>query len=166
MRLPRALALAAALGATASLAAGLAAGGRPLVALAALPLALTWAGTLLPRLGALAPLCLAASVALAAAGLLCGAPTVLMWLGATAALAAWDLVLLARAAARPSRAAAEPPPAGAPHLRALVFGLASGLALACLGRLARIELPFVAMLALAVVATGGLERVVRVRWRG
>lgn len=163
MSLPRVLALVASLGAAACLAAGLAAAGRPWAALAVLPLALSGAVAPFLRGAWLPTLCLVAGTAAAAGGLACGAPPVLALLGAAGALASWDLALLAQAAAPPARGAA-PPPSPARHLLALALGLAPGLALACLGRLVRLELPFVAMLALAAVAVVGLERVVR--WRG
>lgn len=105
---------------------------------------------------ALAPLLAVAAVGLALAGR-AGAPAWSWAMVAAAAVAAWDLGRLAAGAPE------DPAPARearllAVHLRALAIGLLPGVALAvALGGL-RLPLPFLAVLALAVVATAALER--------
>ena len=99
-------------------------------------------------------------VSLAAVGLCAGAAPVLMFLGATLALAGWDLAswesfmaggLPATTAARLERK----------HYAYLALPLGSGLLAAILGRMVHFELPFGILVILASLALLGVDQV----WR-
>ncbi len=104
--------------------------------------------------------CLAALVGLAAGGLFVQAPPLLMILGATAALGAWDLENL-------NRRMVDSAPSGSGavfekrHLLALAAALGLGLLLAGLGRLVAVQIPFVLLLALVIIDLVSLERASR-----
>jgi hypothetical protein len=105
-------------------------------------------------------LCLFGLVCLAAAGLLLQAPPLLMVLGTTAGLAAWDLENLDRRVgtgeATPSARRFEQR-----HLLVLAAALGLGLLMAALGRLVAIQIPFVLLLALVIFDLFSLDRVSR-----
>jgi hypothetical protein len=103
------------------------------------------------------PLCLTGCVGLALVGRLSGAPAVWMICAAGLALATWDLLLL--------DATLEQGPANGParrlessHLRTLALLLGASLALACLGRLVSLHIPFMLLLLLIILALFGWER--------
>jgi hypothetical protein len=104
--------------------------------------------------------CLFGLVCLAAAGLIIQAPPLLMLLGATAGLAAWDLENLDR-----RMAMGEPSPSARRfeqrHVLILLAALGLGLLLAALGRLVAIQIPFVLLLALVIFDLFSLDRVSR-----
>jgi hypothetical protein len=103
-------------------------------------------------------ICLLASVCLAVAGQLSGSSPVLMLWGVGAALAAWDLLLLNvsldHAAFREQTSRHENR-----HLQALALALGCGLGVASFGRLLHIQLPFLVLLLLVVLAIFGLDRI-------
>jgi hypothetical protein len=100
------------------------------------------------------------SIGLAVAGLLMSAPPVWMILGATFAIAGWDIVLFQ------NNLSDDPPIQGAislenRHYRNLTVALGIGLAAAVAGSMIRIQIPFGWMLLLAAVALLGLEGLIR-----
>jgi hypothetical protein len=103
---------------------------------------------------------LVGAVGLAAAGLLVGAPPVLMILGATLALASWDLVRFdhsvtgdpsAKTIARLEKK----------HFESLALALGPGLLVAVAGRMIRFQIPTGVMILLVIVALLCLDRVRR-----
>ena len=103
-------------------------------------------------------LCLFGSAGLAAAGTLLGSPPVLMILGAAAALAAWDLVSLMSALGggaemEPSRQYEKA------HMRSLTLAVGGGLFVALLGRLIRVDIPFIVLMSLSIFLVFAMDRV-------
>jgi hypothetical protein len=104
--------------------------------------------------------CLVGLVCLAAAGLLVGAPTVLMFLGATAGLAAWDLMNLDRVmeSGSSSNTASR---FEKMHALSLTLALGIGLLMAGSGELFSLRLPFVLLILLILLDLLSLDRVSR-----
>ena len=106
----------------------------------------------------LPPICLLASVCLAAAGNLIGASPVWMIFGLGFALAVWDLLLLIDALgvipAREQTRQYENK-----HLRSLALALGFGLLAPILGRQLNLQLPFIVLMLLIALAIFGLDRV-------
>jgi len=108
------------------------------------------------KAGAWLPSCLLVIyLGLAVYGLQAGYSPLMMILGATAALAWWDLVLLPS-----NKAAPLPPDFVNQHLRSLALAAGLGLLLAIAGLQIHLELPFGVILLLAVLIFAALERVV------
>jgi len=105
---------------------------------------------------------LCAMVALAAAGVLAGAPAFPMILAATLALGAWDFMSfdssLDDGALTKDRA-----PVGLRHLLLLGGALGLGLALAVCAMVLSFRIPFLVMLLIAIAGFVGLDRAVRPR---
>lgn len=102
------------------------------------------------------------SIGLAAAGLLMSVSPVWMFLGATFALAGWDIVLFQ------SNLSGDLPAQGVDllekrHYRNLTTALGLGLLVAVAGSMIRIQIPFGWMMLLAAVALLGLEGLLRNR---
>ena len=95
------------------------------------------------------PLFLAVMMCAAAAGALAGAPALLLILGASFALAAWDLADFSRSV-RFSRS--QQPPAALERRHAVSLAKATGLGLlaACGGALLSFRLPFIVMILLVI----------------
>jgi hypothetical protein len=102
--------------------------------------------------------CLFGSAGLAVAGILLGSPPVFMISGSAAALAAWDLVWLESAVG------------GQPemeqtrqyekeHLRSLAQAVGGGLSGELLGRLIRVDIPFIVLMSLSIFLVFALDRV-------
>jgi hypothetical protein len=106
--------------------------------------------------------CFCASLALGVLAAMAGAPALLATAAAGASLAAWDLSLLA---AGRGRRADEPEerPFLASRLRALAIGIFPGVALAALLGRARLDIPFLGMLAIPILVLIALDRAAR-RW--
>ena len=108
--------------------------------------------------GGLPATCLVSLVALAAAGLLAGAPAYLMIPGAAAALAGWDLANLERtmqgSSSSPTARRFEKR-----HALSLAIALGFGLFMAATGRLVSLEIPFVLLILLVVIDLFSLDRV-------
>ncbi len=105
---------------------------------------------------------LAASVSIAAAGLLTRAPSVLMILGAALALASWDLVLWEQTLTDNSISSAQTIALlETRHYQSLALALAPGLLIAITGPLIRVQLPFMGLVLLVILALFSLDRV----WR-
>jgi hypothetical protein len=100
------------------------------------------------------------SVGLAAAGLLNGAAPLWMLLGATLALASWDVVLWNRASADNSLSTSLDL-FDRKHYQNLALALGSGLLAAVVGRLVHFQVPFGWMVILVILALFSLERI----WR-
>jgi hypothetical protein len=159
VNLPRVLAAAAAALAQAALAAGFAAAGSRAGLVASLALALGWALAIALPAPDGPPLCLAGSTLLAVLGILAGAPPRLVWLGAAAALAAWDLALFTRKRSGPLSPGERRLERA--HLWTLAAGLVPGLLLPfALGRV-ELRLPFLAVAGAAIAAAVALHRVAR-----
>jgi hypothetical protein len=104
--------------------------------------------------------CLVGLVFLAAAGVLLGAPTVLMIVGATASLAAWDLLNLDRMMESSSSVTT----AGRfekRHILFLLLALGLGLAMAVSGAIFSLRIPFVLLVLLILVDLFSLDRISR-----
>lgn len=103
--------------------------------------------------------CLAALFCLAAIGILAGAEAFPMILGATAALAAWDLL----ATNRPTAAANAGTARSYERRRAmlLALALAGGLLLAVAGKLLPFRIPFVVVVLLVLLDAYSLDRLSR-----
>ncbi len=120
-------------------------------------LANKWPATLLPLAA------FAISIAWGAAGLLAKAPALLMILSATFALASWDLVLF-------DRILADNPIASAPtialfqnrHYRGLALALGLGLLIVLIGRTIQVQISFVIIGLLVVLALYSIDRIWRV----
>ena len=102
--------------------------------------------------------CLLVSVGLAVVGRLLGAPPVFMIFGAAAALAVWDILLLDSALENHSwseqtRAYENK------HFQSLTLALGSGLFVALLGHLTKIELPFVLLMFFIIFILFALDRI-------
>jgi len=106
----------------------------------------------------LAPICLLASVSLAAAGLLAGAPALLMIYAAALTLATWDLLSLDLALAGDS-SEEQTRRYENRHLQSLGIALGAGLLLATFGRLITLHTPFALLLFLVALAAFGLDRI-------
>jgi len=121
-------------------------------------LGLAWIAAWKQAQSNLPSLCLIAYACLGGGGILSGVPTALMIFGLTAALAAWDLLLLSAALGNEKLD-------GSSHLyendhnRALVIALGGGLAVALLGSYLSLQIPFIFMLAMGAVVVYGLERI-------
>ena len=146
------------------LAAGYTSAGRWIGAMLALILAVTWWLARKYPGADLGFICLLGTVCLAVAGQLSGARPVLMICGAGAALAAWDLLGLDESLKGDESQNRE---YESRHLQALAWALGCGLLLALLGRLLKLQVPFI-VLALSVgVLLFGLDRVwVHIKKRG
>jgi hypothetical protein len=112
------------------------------------------------RVAWLAFACLVSFVGLAAVGLLEGAPAFLMILGATAALAGWDLHHFDRSmeGSAPSETARQ---YEGYHLRSLALALGFGLLIAVAGALFSLRIPFVFLIVLVLLDLFSLDRVFR-----
>jgi len=105
---------------------------------------------------------LATSVCIGAAGLLTRAPSVLMILGAALALASWDLVLWQQTLTDNSISSAQTIALlETRHYQSLALALAPGLLIAITGPLIRVQLPFMGLVLLVILALFSLDRV----WR-
>jgi len=105
---------------------------------------------------------LAASVSIGATGLLTGAPSFLMILGATLALASWDLVLWDQTLTDNSISSAQTLALfETKHYQSLALALAPGLLIAIAGPLIHVQLPFMGLVLLVILALFSLDRV----WR-
>jgi len=141
------------------LVAGFGAAGQWLLALAALAPASAMLLAQKPDRHWLSSVSLAAVVILSAAGLLLGGPSLLMVLGSTAALAAWDLLNFTHAIsgslpdhARQMESA---------HLKSLALALGSALMVITIGLTIRLHVPFIVIFPLALLALFCLDRVLR-----
>jgi hypothetical protein len=104
--------------------------------------------------------CLVSLVCLAAAGLLAGAPAVLMILGATAGLAAWDLMNLDRMmeSSSSSNAASR---FEKRHALFLMLALGLGLLMAMSGAIFSLRIPFILLVLLILLDLYSLDRITR-----
>ncbi len=95
-------------------------------------------------------------------GLLTGATPFLMLLSATFALASWDLVLLDQALAGSSGSSAQAVTLlEKRHYSNLALALGLGLVITVAGRMIHLQIPFVGMIVLMILALLGLDRVLR-----
>jgi hypothetical protein len=105
---------------------------------------------------------LAASVSIGAAGLLTGAPSFLMILGVALALASWDLVLWDQILTDNSISSTQTMALlEARHYQSLALALVPGLLIALAGPLIHVQLPFMGLVLLVILALFSLDRV----WR-
>ena len=162
MLLRRTISLACPIVCTICLAAGHAVNGWGIVVMAGAStglawwLANKWPATLLPLAA------LVISIAWAAAGLLAGASSLLMILSATFALASWDLVLF-------DHLLADKPISSPPtitlfhnrHYRSLAFALGLGLLIVLAGRTIHVQISFVIIGLLVLLALFSIDRI----WR-
>lgn len=162
MILRRTISLVCPIMCTICLAAGLAANGWGIVVMAGAStglawwLANKWPATLMPLAA------LAISIAWGAAGLLASAPSLLMILGATFALASWDLVLF-------DHILADNPISSTPtialfqnrHYRSLALALGLGLLLILIGRTIHVQISFVIIGLVVLLALFSIDRI----WR-
>jgi hypothetical protein len=160
MPLRRLLCLACLLAALTCLAGGYIMAGHQSVAGAALlPIAALWFVRRYPAAW-LPSACLVSLVCLAAGGLFTRAPALLMISGATAALAAWNLVNL-------DRAVTGSPPSETvvrleqKHLFTLAAALGLGLLMAAAGKLLAFQIPFVLLIVLVMLDLFSLDRMFR-----
>ncbi len=108
----------------------------------------------------LATTALILSVAVAVAGLLAGASPYLMMPGVALALASWDLTMFE--VARNDRASVQAfTPLERKHYWSLALAVGTGLLAAVAGRLVHLQIPFIGMAALALLALFSLDRI----WR-
>jgi hypothetical protein len=114
-----------------------------------------WTSTDLP------PLALVFSVSLAAIGLCAGASPLLMLLGATLALANWDLAILDHVQMGNSSAKAVTL-LEKKHFQCLLLALGLALLVMIAGRMIRFHIPFGVMIALVILAFLSLARVWRI----
>jgi hypothetical protein len=156
----RTLAAAAAVaGSQGLLLAGFAAAGRVDGVAAAAACGIVWLAVLALALpGAVA--CLTLSLALGVLAALAGAPGGLTTTAAGASIAAWDLTRLAAGGARGIDAPTERRLLRS-RLRALAAGILPGVVLAGLLRPVRIDMPFVVLASLALLALLTLDQVAR-----
>jgi len=108
----------------------------------------------------LATTALVAFTALAAYGLLTQADSLLMLIGAAAALAGWDLAL--EEISRPRDADPDGTLSGAlekSHLRSLALAVGAGLLVAAVGQNLQMRLPFIVVALLVGLGVWALERV-------
>jgi hypothetical protein len=103
-------------------------------------------------------LCLLASVGLAVAGRLAGASPILMISGSGVALAAWDLLLL-NATLENCTFGEQTRRYENKHLQSLALALGFGLFLALLGHWLQLQIPFVMLMLLVVLALVGLDHI-------
>jgi hypothetical protein len=103
-------------------------------------------------------ICLLASVGLAVAGRLFGAPYLLMILGSALALAVWDLIYLDTALGKNS-CGAQTRRYENKHVQSLVLALGFGLFVALLGRFINIRIPFIVLMLLISFTLFALDRV-------
>ncbi len=162
MLLRRTISLACPIVCTLCLAAGYAVNGWGIVVMAgastglAWGLAHKWPATLLPLAAFII------SIAWAAAGLLASAPSLLMILSAAFALASWDLVLF-------YQSLADNPISSTPtlalfqnrHYRSLALALGLGLLIVLVGRTIQVQISFVIMGLLVLLALFSIDRI----WR-
>ena len=162
MLLRRSISLACPIVCTLCLAAGHAVNGWGIVVMAGAStglawwLANKWPATLLPLAA------FAISIAWGAAGLLASAPSLLMILGATFALASWDLVLF-------DHILADNPISSTPtialfqsgHYRSLALALSLGLLIVLIGRTIHVQISFVSIGLLVLLALFSIDRI----WR-
>ena len=162
MILRRTISLVCPIMCTICLAAGLAANGWGIVVMAGAStglawwLANKWPATSLPLAA------FVISIAWDAAGLLASAPALLMILSATFALASWDLVLF-------DHILADNPISSTPtialfqnrHYRSLALALGLGLLIVLIGRTIQVQISFVIMGLLVLLALFSIDRI----WR-
>jgi hypothetical protein len=103
-------------------------------------------------------ICLLASVGLAVAGRLLGAPYLLMILGAALALAVWDLKYLDAALGKNSFGA-QTRRYENKHIQSLVLALGFALFVVLLGRFINIRIPFIVLMLLIAFVLFALDRV-------
>ena len=163
MVLRRTISLVCPIMCTICLAAGLAANGWGIVVMAGAStglawwLANKWPATLMPFAA------LAISIAWGAAGLLASAPSLLMILSATFALASWDLVLF-------DHILADNPISSTPtialfqnrHYRSLALALGLGLLIVLIGRTIHVQISFVIIGLVVLLALFSIDRIWRV----
>jgi|GEM_PF-1841413 len=101
---------------------------------------------------------LAISICLAVAGNLNGDSAFLMTCGSGFALATWDLLLLDSALGSHS-SAVQTRQYEIKHLQSLALALGSGLMVIFLGRLVRLQIPFVVLLLSIALVVFGLDRI-------
>jgi hypothetical protein len=106
------------------------------------------------------PVGLICLVALAALGVLVGAPPILMVPGAAAALAAWDLIDLERTM-RGSEASSAARQFESLHVRWLLGALGTGLAIAVLGIAVSLQVPFIVLIGIIILDLYCLQRLAR-----
>ncbi len=158
MALRTILPLACILTSSALLATGNALAGQGMALAAALAallagiLAQKWPST------ALSTTALILAVAAAAGGMLAGALALLMMPGAVLALAGWDLSLFA-AEQKGSAPGKTLPLLESKHYRSLALALGSGLLAAVAGSLIHLQIPFIGMVILALLAIFSLDRI-------
>jgi hypothetical protein len=111
--------------------------------------AFRWPSTWMPSLALLV------CVSLAAAGLIAGAAPVLMLLAAILALVDWDLAFLGQAVDPGSTGVAL---LEKKHYQNLLLAIGLALLVIFIGRVVRIQIPFVAMLLLVTLAFLGIGR--------
>jgi len=103
-------------------------------------------------------ICLLASVGLAVAGRLCGAPYLLMILASALALAVWDLIYLDTALDKNSFGA-QTCQYENKHVQSLILALGFGLFVVLLGRFINIRIPFILLMLLISFTLYALDRV-------
>jgi hypothetical protein len=103
-------------------------------------------------------ICLLASVGLAVAGSLFGAPYLLMILGSALALAVWDLIHL-DAALRNNSIGGQTSRYENMHIQSLVLGLGFGLLGTLLGRFIVLRFPFIILILLIAFTLFAMDRV-------
>ena len=162
MLLRRTISLACAIMCTICLAAGHAVNGWGIVVMAAASTGLAWWLANKWPAAWLPSAALAISMAWGAAGLLASAPSLLMILSATFALASWDLVLF-------DHILADDPIASTStialfqnrHYRDLALALGLGLLIVLVGRTIRVQISFVIIGLLVLLALFSIDRI----WR-
>jgi hypothetical protein len=102
-------------------------------------------------------ICLLASVGLAVAGRLTGAPSLLMIFSSGFSLAAWDLLFL-EAALRSNSSGEQTRQYENEHFQSLALALGSGLFVGFFGRLITLHIPFALLVLFVVLAVFALDR--------
>jgi hypothetical protein len=131
--------------------------GRWIGAAIAISLSLVWLLARKYSVSSLPYICLFASVTLAVAGQLIGAPSLLMICGSGFALAVWDLILLDGALGTNSLGEQSRRYENS-HLQSLALALGGGLLVAFLGGLINLQIPFLAMLLFVALVIFGIDR--------
>lgn len=103
-------------------------------------------------------ICLSGFTCLAVMGILSGCPPLLMICGSGFALATWDILLL-DGALKNNSSGEQSRQYEIKHLQSLGLALGSGLSTVFLGRLLRLQIPFVVLLLFVALVILGLDRV-------
>ncbi len=162
MLVQRTIRLACPLMCTLCLAAGYAMYGWGLVALTGASIGLTWWVAIYRPATPLPLAAFVISMVWSAAGLLANAPTLLMILSATFALASWDLVLFEHSLSdNPISSAATRALFQNRHYRSLALALGLGLLIVFVGRTIQVQVPLIIIVLLVFLALFSIDRL----WR-